>query len=121
MVHIRHSLVTQCFICVDCDAWFHRIPHNSLQGHRVCAFDYSCTDLACFAIFDTSNNSLTCYSTSGLLFAFVMGHVLAFAANESFISFNGSRKPRQPCKIESFPNPMGKEPRAFLGDAKITV
>ena len=109
MVHIGHSLIAQCFICVDCGSWFHMIPDKPFQGRCISAFDYPGANLASFTVFDASHNSLTYWPTSSLLLAFVMAHIFTFAANEGFISFNRSIEPRQPCKIERFPNPMSKE------------
>ena len=34
MVHISHSLVAQCLICVDCGSWIDVIPDKPFQGSR---------------------------------------------------------------------------------------
>ena len=88
MIHISHSLVAKCFISVDRGSWIDVIPDKPFQGSCISAFDYPGANLASLAVFNASHNSLTYRTTSSLLFAFVMAHVLTFASNESLISFN---------------------------------
>ena len=53
-----------------------------------------------------------------------MGHILAFAAKESFISLYGTRKHPGKCFFlicPSFSNSMGKKPSSLLCYAKISM